>query len=82
MKITIDVDCTAEEARKVMGLPDLEPFHQAVLDEMQKRLSRGIQSEDLEALLKLWMPASGAGWEQLQKMFWTAASGTAPKTEK
>ncbi len=77
MKITVNVDCTPEEARKVLGLPDLEPFQKVILDEMEKRLTKGIQAEDLEALFKLWMPVTGAGWEQLQKMFWSAASGGA-----
>ncbi|RMF08633.1 MAG: hypothetical protein D6763_09580 [Alphaproteobacteria bacterium] len=77
MKITINVDCTPEEARKVLGLPDLEPFHKVVLEEMEKRLAKGIQAEDLEALYKLWIPMAGTGWEQLQKMFWTAARGKA-----
>lgn len=78
MKITVNVDCTPEEARKILGLPDLAPFQQVILDEMEKRLTKGIQAEDLEALFKLWMPVTGAGWEQLQKMFWAAAGASSP----
>lgn len=73
MKITVNIDCTPEEARTFLGLPDLEPFHKAVLSEMEKRLTNGIQAEDLEALMKLWMPMTGSGWEQMQKMFWSAS---------
>ena len=29
MKVTIDIDCTPEEARRFMGLPDLTPVHDA-----------------------------------------------------
>jgi hypothetical protein len=28
MKITANVDCTPEEARRFLGLPDLTPVHQ------------------------------------------------------
>ena len=29
MKVTVDVDCTPEEARRFLGLPDLRPAHAA-----------------------------------------------------
>ena len=32
MKFTVDVDCTPEEARRFLGLPDLTPVHQAYID--------------------------------------------------
>ena len=30
MKINVEVDCTPEEARRAMGLPDLTPIHDAM----------------------------------------------------
>lgn len=74
MKITIDIDCTPEEARTFLGLPDMQPFHDTILKEMEKRLTHGIQAEDMEALMKLWMPLAGTGWEKMQNMFWNAAT--------
>ncbi len=38
MKITIDVDCTPDEARAFFGLPDVAPVQQAFVDEMQKHM--------------------------------------------
>jgi len=32
MKVTVDVDCTPEEARRFLGLPDLTPVHDLYLD--------------------------------------------------
>ena len=31
LKITIDIDCTPDEARQFMGLPDVKPLQAAVL---------------------------------------------------
>ncbi|MDE0880583.1 MAG: DUF6489 family protein, partial [Sphingomonas bacterium] len=28
MKVNVEVDCTPEEARRAMGLPDLAPIHE------------------------------------------------------
>ena len=40
MKITINVDCTPEEARRYMGLPDVAPMQEAVLRKMQEQMDR------------------------------------------
>ena len=40
MKITVDVDCTPEEARRFMGLPDLAPLHEAYLAKMRAAIDR------------------------------------------
>ncbi len=70
MKITIDVDCTPEEARVFLGLPDVAPMQDAVLAEVQERLLEGLKAMEPEALFKVWLPAGLQGWEQLQKQFW------------
>ena len=36
MKVTIEVDCTPEEARQMMGLPDLTPLHEMYLAKMRE----------------------------------------------
>jgi hypothetical protein len=79
MKITMDVDCTPEEARRFFGLPDVKPMQEAVMAEVQKRALASLQAMDPETLLKTWMPAGIQGWEQLQKMFWNAMSGGGKK---
>ena len=34
MKFTVDVDCTPEEARRFLGLPDLSPVHEAYVEKI------------------------------------------------
>lgn len=75
MKISIDVDCTPEEARAFLGLPDVAPMQAALLEEMQKRMMAALDASDPETLLKTWLPASFQGWEQLQKAFWSQMTG-------
>jgi hypothetical protein len=41
MKVTVDVDCTPEEARRFLGLPDLSPVHQVYVDKLQRAVSEG-----------------------------------------
>ena len=42
MKIVIDVECTPEEARSFLGLPDVAPVQQAMMEEIQRRLAVGL----------------------------------------
>jgi hypothetical protein len=70
MKIKVDIDCTPEEARTFLGLPDVQPMQKAVMEEMSQRLTQAMQAMDPETMLKTWLPASIQGWEQMQKAFW------------
>ena len=70
MKIHIDIDCTPEEARTFMGLPDVGPMQEAVMKEMQDRMMAAMHSMDPETLIKTWLPAGISNLEQMQKMFW------------
>lgn len=72
MKITVDVDCTPEEARTFLGLPDVKPMQDALMRQIQDRMSSNLEAMSPEALLKTWLPASVQGMEQIQKMFWSA----------
>ena len=80
MKIHVEIDCTPEEARAFLGLPDVAPMQEALMAELQKRMMANLQAMEPEQLLKTWLPAGLQGWEQLQKAFWTQMS--AAKTEK
>ena len=70
MKIHIDIDCTPEEARTFLGLPDVAPMQKAVVAEMQKQMLANLAAMDPEQMFKTWLPAGIQGLEQLQKAFW------------
>ena len=46
MKVNIEVDCTPDEARRFLGLPDVAPMQQAVMEAMEQRLVDAIASTD------------------------------------
>ena len=75
MKIKIDVDCTPEEARTFLGLPDVAPMQAAVMAEIEKRMMESLKATDPETLMKTWRPVGLQGWEAMQKMFWSQMAG-------
>ena len=69
MKVTIDIDCTSEEARRFLGLPDLDKAHQAALDAMVARMREAAGEFDAEALLKSWLPGGVKSLRSCKKAF-------------
>lgn len=80
MKITMNVDCTPEEARTFFGLPDLQPLQQAMLTEMEQRMRAGMQAMDPAAMMKQWLPTGADGMQQMQQMFWGNVQNTMQQT--
>ena len=73
MKVNVTIDCTPEEARDFMGLPDLKPMQERMMAEIETRLRTGVESMNPESLIKTWLPASMQGIEQVQQIqqaFW------------
>ncbi|MDA8637507.1 DUF6489 family protein [Rhodospirillales bacterium] len=75
MKVTIDIDCTPEEARAFMGLPDVKQMQEAMMKEVEERMRANLQSMDPETIFKTWLPAGVQSFEQMQKMFWSQMTG-------
>ena len=82
MKITINIDCTPEEARAFFGLPDVAPMQQEVMAEIQKRILANLAALDPDSLLKAWLPAGAQSLEQMQKAFWAQFSGAGGKADQ
>jgi Family of unknown function (DUF6489) len=75
MKINLEIDCTPEEVRKFLGLPEVQPLQEAVLKEVQERMTANIKAMDAKAMIETWVPATLKGFEQLQQMFMARMGG-------
>lgn len=69
MKINVEVDCTPEEARRVMGLPDFTPVHEKYIAMLMDTMDNGVQPELLESIMKSWAPMGEAGMNFWRRMF-------------
>jgi hypothetical protein len=82
MKINVELDMTPEEARRLMGLPDVSALQAEMLEEMRRRMTAGMRTIDPQALLRGWMPAGGQGFEEFQKFLWDSATRVAGSAGK
>jgi len=64
MKVTINIDCTPEEARTFFGLPDIQPLQERLLKEMDQRLGATLQAMSPETIMQTWM----SGFRNLEEM--------------
>jgi hypothetical protein len=82
MKIHIEMEMTPEEARALLGLPDLTGVHELMVSELKKRVKAAMDTSDPEAMLKAWLPMGGAGFEQFQRFLWDSAQRAASGAKK
>ena len=75
MKITIEIDCTPQEARVFLGLPNVVPVQEAVMSEIQDKMRDFVRSASPETVMQTWLPAGVKGLEDLQRAFWAQFSG-------
>jgi hypothetical protein len=76
MKVTMNIECTPQEARVFMGLPDLSPLNDHMVAEMQKRVDANIAAFSPDEMIRSWFSMGGQAQEQFMKMMTSAARNT------
>ncbi len=81
MKLNITVDCTPEEARAFLGLPDVTPLNETLVAAIKQRIEQNIELVSPEFYLKQWYSMGGQATEsymQIMQAGARAATGEAP----
>ena len=66
MKVNIEFDCTPEEARRFMGLPDVEKANAVYVDAMANAMKGVSNTEQLEQFSKQLAPMGQMGLKLFQ----------------
>lgn len=85
MKVTINIDCTPEEARTFMGLPDVQPLQQTMMAEVEKRMMAEMERFSPEGLMQSWFTAVPQGADMMRSMMgglFGAAAGNGDQAKK
>ncbi len=56
LKIKLDIDCTPEEARAFLGLPDVAGIQNEMLERFRDRMTANLKYADPQEMFKLWFP--------------------------
>lgn len=76
MKINISVDATAQEMREFLGLPNVQPLQDEMLEIIRKNMHKGVTGFDPLTLMKPLLPVQVQSMETFQKAFWDAFTKT------
>jgi hypothetical protein len=68
MKMSIEVDCSPEEARRFLGLPDVTALNAQLVGEMQARMGANLAALAPEELMKAWTAFGVGAQEQFRKL--------------
>jgi|KBSSwiStaDraftv2_1062776.scaffolds.fasta_scaffold5982729_1 hypothetical protein len=69
MNFTVNVDCTPEEARRFLGLPDMSAVHDIYLDRLKRMVDEGVTPEFIEPMLRAWGPMNDVTITMWRKLF-------------
>ena len=72
VKISINVDMTPEELRRFLGLPDVTPLNDDLVEKMRERVSGGVEGFDPTSVVGPMMATNVAAYEAMQRAFWNA----------
>jgi hypothetical protein len=75
MKVTVDVECTPAEARAFLGLPDVAPLNEHLVEEMRRRMDENLNAMRPDELMKNWFSMGGQATEQFRKLMMAATGG-------
>ena len=73
MKVNVEIDCTPEEARRFLGLPDVSKANEVYVDAMTKAMQGVGSIEQLQELAKQIAPMGADGHEDVPAVHAKAA---------
>ena len=68
MKVNLEVDCTPEEARAFLGLPDVAPLNDHLVAEMKRRMDENMAAMQPDELMKTWTSFGLQAQDQFRKL--------------
>ena len=69
MKVTIEIDCTPDEARQFFGLPDVKPMQAALMAKMEAQMLEAADRFSPDAVLRTWMSLGPQGVDTFRDAF-------------
>lgn len=82
MNVSVNIDCTPQEARTFLGLPDVSPIHEKYIQTMMETFDGSNSVEQMENLFRSFSPMGDAGMRLFQQMMNIGMGGNQDKPSK
>jgi hypothetical protein len=80
MKATIEIDCTPDELRATMGLPDVKPLQANLMADLERRMKEAADRMSPENIIKSWFSLLPAQSEQFRNLINAMIPGAGKST--
>lgn len=77
MRMKVNIDCTPEEVRRFLGLPDVTPINERYVAMIGDAMSGASSIEQVEKMMEDYAPFGDMGMKLFQQFATMATSGTA-----
>jgi hypothetical protein len=81
MKLSIEIDCTPEEARAFLGLPDISGLNEFAVEELRKRVESNLSLLSPDEMVKNFAAFGAGAQEQFRKLLGAASDMTRTTTK-
>lgn len=68
MKISLDVDMTPEELRRLFGLPDFSPAQDLVVEKLTRQIEKGLDGSLLPSMMRSIIEGGVQSFDAYQKL--------------
>ncbi|WP_373487637.1 DUF6489 family protein [Blastomonas sp.] len=82
MKVNVEVDCSPEEMRRFLGLPDVSDVNKTYVDGVVNAMKGTSNVDQLQTMAKNIAPMGEMGLRFFQQIMEAAAAGAAGKPKK
>ena len=82
MKFNIEVECTPEEVRRLVGLPDLTEVQEVYVDKMKDVMTTGLTPDMVDTMVRSWVPGGAAGMDFVKDLVKGLSSATSTPKKK
>jgi hypothetical protein len=75
MKVNVEIDCTPEEARRFLGLPDVSKANEAYIDAVLRMMKGETSLDQLSGYVRQMTPMGEMGLKLFQQMMEQGMAG-------
>lgn len=75
MKMNVELDCTPEEMRRLLGLPDVSEVNQAYIDGIKDAMQGATSIDQMQTLVKNVAPMGEMGMRFFQTLMQAGTGG-------
>ena len=78
MKIRVEMDVSPDELRAFLGLPDVKPLQEEMMEKVRESINSGTAGIDAIKMMQPFLAPNMQAMEGMQRAFWKAFTQASP----